>query len=263
MDLPLTVDPPDTLGFAKVSGLYGSGTWAAWALTIAASWIHIIFHDCRGKKKLDLNLWVYLLGLNVAAFDLIRHTRHLRQLYDAKSEDEPWQQEAASVGAALIVVIWGSFQAHLQLLVGRLTPNFSRRLSLCLGLLLPSASTIITGHYLGSCSYSLKELQENFWTFLFAFRFEEDIVKDVPALYWRGMESRSRGLTFLPWCGFLWLTVLRAIPWSMVWVAADAVATIYIFITSSVHFLELRGFSLIREWLSQAFTSFFAFKSVT
>ncbi|KAK0658051.1 hypothetical protein B0T16DRAFT_386481 [Cercophora newfieldiana] len=61
MDLPLTVDPPDSLGFAKVSGLYGPGTWAAWFLTVAASWIHIFFHSPRGKKKLDLNLWVYPL----------------------------------------------------------------------------------------------------------------------------------------------------------------------------------------------------------
>ncbi|KAH6677738.1 hypothetical protein B0J14DRAFT_636387 [Halenospora varia] len=117
LELSLSKSPPDLLGFSEVSGLYGPGTWAAWFLVIVASWLHLLYLLAEIEIKLDINMWAYLLGLNWAAVDLIRHSRHLSSQYYAGIGSEQWSKEAASVGAALTMVFWGSCGALAQLLL--------------------------------------------------------------------------------------------------------------------------------------------------
>lgn len=62
------------------------------------------------SQKLDVSLWVYLLALNWAAVDLIIHTRSIRLLYEANlaGEGDPWTRKAASIGATMTIVLWGT-----------------------------------------------------------------------------------------------------------------------------------------------------------
>ncbi|KAK5655541.1 hypothetical protein OQA88_5472 [Cercophora sp. LCS_1] len=117
-------NPPDLLGFAQVSGFYGPGAWAAWFIVVIASWVHILFHNQHGNRKLDVNLWIYLLVLNWAAIDLFIQGRSIGLLYNANltGEGDPWTQKAARVGAAMTVVFWGAFHGQTQLLVSAYGP---------------------------------------------------------------------------------------------------------------------------------------------
>jgi hypothetical protein len=64
LHLPVTAAPPDPLGIANVSGFYGPGSWAAWFLTGAASWLRIVRRD---ERNFDLNTWLFFAGTNWAA----------------------------------------------------------------------------------------------------------------------------------------------------------------------------------------------------
>lgn len=177
LKLVLNTEPPDLLGFSQVSGFYGPGAWAAWFLVIIASWVHLIYFLLGIKKTQgDLNVLVYLMGLNWAAIDLTRRKGHMITLY--RSENEDWYKDAASVGAAITMVFWGTFHASVQLWVcvihtNRVRKKYFPRVAYyrALGLFYPSMILIIT-------ILDLAPREENMI----------HVIEDsLPALYWKGM----------------------------------------------------------------------------
>ena len=180
--LPLSTQPPDHLGFANVSGFYGPGAWTGWFLTIAASWLHL-FRARDGGGGTETNLWTFLALLNWAAVDLIRHGHKLytldqRSLLPGEHKElrtTGWMKEAASTGAALNVVFWGSWHAFAQLLVSAALVWYGRRkiraraFVLCFGAVLPFVSLLVVTYYLAVAGGS------------------EEAFDVLPALYWEGM----------------------------------------------------------------------------
>ena len=101
--LQLNKSSPDPIGFGNVSGFYGPGAWSAWLLTSCASWYNLIYR----QTGFDANSWVYVIVLNGAAVDHLRHIHTMSALRVAS--DASWKTEAASVGSSLIVTWWGLF----------------------------------------------------------------------------------------------------------------------------------------------------------
>jgi len=164
----------------------------------------------ENKKKLDVNLFAYLLGLNWVAVDLIRHSLSLRNSSEAISDDKPWTQETASVGAGLTVVLWGCLHAQTQGFVAMLWKDRRRGMTLCLGLLLPAVSLINFGLCIpGSWKVML------YWgdalgseVGMDTYRHRQDIISQTPVLYWKGIPTHSLGLTeVLPITGVVPLVI--------------------------------------------------------
>jgi len=106
--IPAPATAPDPIGIAKISGRYGSGTWAAWFLTIMGAWLTIFR---ASEAKVDGNTWSYLIGTNWAAADLLRYVR-LVQLAPTDSER---MLLLGPYAAAFNITYWGLFHAVWQL----------------------------------------------------------------------------------------------------------------------------------------------------
>ncbi|KAK0658050.1 hypothetical protein B0T16DRAFT_71656 [Cercophora newfieldiana] len=144
----------------------------------------------------------------------------------------------------MTVVFWGSYHAQAQLLVSlrRWTTYSLRRFIICLGLLLPSASSVVASVHLSLWKDSAKE-----WFTkggLNLHHLEGEIVDIIPVLYWRGIESDDRCLALIFWSGFLWLLAMSTVVLWRVW-------TFFGPLLMPV----LRDFSRCREWLYRQFTS--------
>ncbi|OCK82609.1 hypothetical protein K432DRAFT_215740 [Lepidopterella palustris CBS 459.81] len=158
--LSISSTPPDLLGMSQVNGIYGPGSWAGWYITIVASWFRL---SVDPKGKLDPNTWTYLLGINWAAFDLLRHVHKFRQ------GGQDVNKELGTIGAAFTVLWWGSLHAFAQLWLAAYLESVQRGITLCFGLLMPVITLSVEIFSLGS---------------LFA---DETSSISVPALYYRGM----------------------------------------------------------------------------
>jgi hypothetical protein len=138
--LPVTTAPPDPLGITQVSGFYGPGAWAAWFLTIVASWVRIFR---KSKERVDLNTALFLLGTNWAAVDIFRSIHALQSLLPNQPEYElNFTKCMGSYGAAFAVVFLGAVHALLQipftiLLFGGMECMSRRLRTLVVGLVLP------------------------------------------------------------------------------------------------------------------------------
>ncbi|KAH6713403.1 hypothetical protein BKA61DRAFT_691251, partial [Leptodontidium sp. MPI-SDFR-AT-0119] len=108
MHLQLNTSSPDPIGFGNVSGFYGPGAWAAWFLTLCASWINILGY----KRGFDSSTFMYLIAINGSAIDILLHLRAMVTLKQAS--DPAWMKEAASVGAAFMLTWWGLCGAITQ-----------------------------------------------------------------------------------------------------------------------------------------------------
>jgi len=73
--LPTRPDAPDPLGIALIGGVYGPGTWSAWFINLAVSWKQIGHHG-----EMDPNTWLFLVGTNWAAVDVVKYTRAINVL---------------------------------------------------------------------------------------------------------------------------------------------------------------------------------------
>ncbi|PVH80533.1 hypothetical protein DL98DRAFT_532069 [Cadophora sp. DSE1049] len=163
MHLQLNTSSPDPIGFGNVSGFYGPGAWGAWFLTYCASWYSL----CAHKTGLNANTWFYVIALNGAAVD---HLRHLYALSALKFASDPgWIKEAASIGAAFTITWWGHCGILLQLfaipfLSAGSVPAFWHGFVLVIGTLVPALSTVTI-----------------YWLV------DDEIGAHIPALYWKGM----------------------------------------------------------------------------
>jgi hypothetical protein len=162
--LPTTPDDQDPLGISKISDFYDPGSWAGWFITIISAWLRVF---TSSEKKFDLNTWLFLLGTNRAAFDLLFGVLTIRKLaLESSTYDADLKNLLGSIGAAFLVTYWGVFHALLQYLVTYFTfdsPEVrSRRLWILeFGQILPWIA-------LSSC-LSIERT-------------------NVPALYWPGMD---------------------------------------------------------------------------
>lgn len=109
LSLPITSAPPDPRGIPRVSGFYGPGAWAAWSLTLAASWFRLPSH--HPQARFDLSTWIYLLGTDWAAFDLIYISCSLQTLKRSNASSEVFDAEIGSIGAAFSIAFWGTAHA--------------------------------------------------------------------------------------------------------------------------------------------------------
>jgi len=172
--LPVTTSPPDPLGISQVSGFYGPGAWAAWFLTIVASWVRIFR---KSEEKVDPNTALFLLGANWAAVDIFRSIHALLRLQSNQPEYElSFTKCMGNYGAAFTVVICGTLHALLQipftidLFVGM--KCMSRRLRiLVVGLVLPLIA--LTATAFGPVLTGLGGTAIDFF----------------PALYWKGTDN--------------------------------------------------------------------------
>ncbi|KAJ5170799.1 uncharacterized protein N7500_003582 [Penicillium coprophilum] len=163
--LPVTSEPPDVLGIGNVSGFYGPGSWAAWFISIVASWWRLLRVS---EERFDPNTWVFLLGTNWAAVGLFRGIRMAQSIpLDSLTYDAELGSLKGSIGAAFNVTFWGTFHCLMQYLLTMIlfdTPKTQRyRLwTLLLGMILPSLALM---H-----SAPIRTME-------------------VPALYWQAMHS--------------------------------------------------------------------------
>ncbi|KAF2833081.1 hypothetical protein CC86DRAFT_4765 [Ophiobolus disseminans] len=141
----------DVLGIAKVSGFYGPGNWAAWLLTIAASWI-AIWED--GHTQM-FHVVTHVLYTNWAAVDLLRQLRPMDQSKAVADSGHHGVSNHGPVAAAFNVTYWGLLQIGSQyvhvLLIPDWQPNAQRRrIILLLGQLLPSLAGAACLYYIHS-----------------------------------------------------------------------------------------------------------------
>ena len=101
LNLLITLAPPDRLGMSRVSGFHRPDAWAAWFLTLAASCLGLSSHP---RARFDLNTWIYLLGMDWAAVDLIHISRSLQTLKRSNASSEAFDVEMGSTGAAFSIV---------------------------------------------------------------------------------------------------------------------------------------------------------------
>jgi hypothetical protein len=165
----------DLIGLAKVSGFYGPGTWSGWFLTVCASWVRLF----RGKQKFDLNTWLYILGMNWAAIDLLRNLRELGNLRQAGAED--WMRDCATIGAAYTVVFWGLSHAICQFFVFFAKEHLQGLTTLAAGLLLPSISLTVAAS-------------------VFCFDTTAEINDIIPAVYYDGSKAGASGMHAMVLC---------------------------------------------------------------
>jgi hypothetical protein len=107
-DTQATTTGVDTFGVQGVSGFYGPGSWIAYTLTLATSWVAVI----RNDQSHNLHHIGYLLYVNWAAIDAIRHSA---QAFSEGTESGTRQLNAIeSRRAALLVSWWGVCHIALQ-----------------------------------------------------------------------------------------------------------------------------------------------------
>jgi hypothetical protein len=202
LHLLVTSNPPDPLGIAKVSGLYGPGGWAAWFLLGLASWLRILRKD---DDWFDLNTWLFLLFTNWAAIDVFRGIHALRSVPGPMGTETMVAaaiSKMGALGAALSIVFWGVFHVILQFaatwVMFRDEENQSKRFwTLLLGMVLPGASLLTAGLLL----YTL---------------LGEVIISQLPTMYWDGIAIHNHELLItmvMPFSGFLCLVLLYVIPY--------------------------------------------------
>ncbi|KAJ5788244.1 hypothetical protein N7457_003234 [Penicillium paradoxum] len=167
--LSVTTGPPDVLGIGNVSGFYGPGSWAAWFLSIVASWVRFI----RGsEERFDPNTWLFLLGTNWAAVGLLRGIRLAQGIpQDSPTYDADLNSMQGSIAAAFTITFWGTFHASIQYLVTMrycitMKTQRHRLWTLLLGMILPSIALL-------SSSGLIRTM-------------------NVPELYWQGMHGGAR-----------------------------------------------------------------------
>ncbi|KAI9048464.1 hypothetical protein LZ554_007299 [Drepanopeziza brunnea f. sp. 'monogermtubi'] len=162
-----TSAPDDPIGFAKVSGFYGPGAWAALFLTLCSSWLNLALH----KRGFDASICGYLIALNAAAID---HLNHLRRLSTLKAAaDASWMQEAASVGAAFTVTWWGLGGILAQVAT---SPFLYQRSSQRRLLLAQRVGGLVLGSLVPSIS-----IAAGIWLA------DRAAGASIPMLYWQGM----------------------------------------------------------------------------
>jgi hypothetical protein len=156
-----------------VSGFYGPGTWAAWFISIVASWWRIIRVS---EETFDPNTWLFLLGTNWAAVGLFRGIRMAQSIpHDSLTYDAELGSMKGSIGAAFIVTFWGTFHGLMQYLItmilfDNLKTQRYRLWTLFLGMILPSLALM-----------------------------HSDPIKTmgVPVLYWHAMHSGAYELNLV------------------------------------------------------------------
>ncbi|KAH6700672.1 hypothetical protein BKA61DRAFT_582636 [Leptodontidium sp. MPI-SDFR-AT-0119] len=178
--LNVTTSPPDPLGIENVSGIYGPGAWSAWFITGVAAWWRII---TRSEKKIDVNTWVFLFGINWSAVDVFRTVYKLRSISTSDDRAEI-NKHMGQFGAAFTVLFWGSFHVLFQIPATSAVFEYSkckrkRMATLIFGLVLPWIA-ILSSMYL-FCSFGGSQA---------AFG-------KLPALYWRGMDDTSHDIYFV------------------------------------------------------------------
>jgi hypothetical protein len=100
----------------QISGFYGPGAWAAWFITLMASWLPIR----RDDYSHNLHYISYALYMNWAAIDLLRQTKALRKIRSGAAEDSKDPVVIArdkAISASFAVLGIGVFHAYLQCLV--------------------------------------------------------------------------------------------------------------------------------------------------
>jgi hypothetical protein len=131
----------DPLGIKTVSGFYGPGSWIAYTLALATSWVAVI----RNDQSHNLHHIGYLLYVNWAAIDVIRLSFH-------KSLKEPdFSSEEVTVngplGAAFLVTWWGVAHTALQYAISYYAVDARKSRRRCalleLGILVPSAAGLL------------------------------------------------------------------------------------------------------------------------
>jgi hypothetical protein len=170
------------LGISQVSGYYEPGAWAAWFLTIVASWVRIIR---KSEKKFDPNIALFLLSMNWAAVDVFRDIQRLRTLpKDAPEYQQDFEKSMGSYAAGFTIVFWGTVHAMLQIpfIIACFEENEKRGRQriwiLAMALILPLVA--LTGTAVGPVSTSLDGHGTDFF----------------PALYWKGMANQRHSMMF-------------------------------------------------------------------
>jgi hypothetical protein len=178
--LHVTPSSPDILGISNISGVYGPGAWGAWFLTGVAAWYRIF---TQSEEKIDVNTWVFLLGINWSAMDVFRITHRMRTCSALENETE-FKALLGWFGAAFTVLFWGSFHAILQVPVTAMAFAYEDVLRLRMRILIGGLIMPFIG-LLASASLLYKLPDDNS-----AFQL-------LPALYYRGMDSTLHGFLFV------------------------------------------------------------------
>jgi len=111
MIIPRAIQPaPESM---QVSGFYGPGAWAAWVITMFASWIPLFQDD---NYTHNLHFIGYAMYTNWAAIDLIRHgiPASSQDQHHLSVQDRAWSNNFA---ASIAVIQLGVYQVVAQLLV--------------------------------------------------------------------------------------------------------------------------------------------------
>jgi hypothetical protein len=100
----------------EVTGFYGAGAWAAWVITLMASWIPILRKDYESNP----HYISYALYTNWATIDMFRQkpSTHALQSRSTEDPDEPLLVLREKVMAASFAVVGvGVVHAHMQYVV--------------------------------------------------------------------------------------------------------------------------------------------------
>jgi len=117
MIIPRAIQPaPESM---QVSGLYGPGNWAAWVITMFASWIPLL----QGDYTHNLHFIGYAMYTNWAAIDLIRHGLRPGSPNQRDLSDLDWAWLGNFVASVAVIQI-GVYQVVAQLLFGYLRLQF-------------------------------------------------------------------------------------------------------------------------------------------
>ena len=183
------------LGMNKVSGFYGPGAWAGWFLTVIASWIHLLK---RGPGSWsDPTAWTYILGINLAAVDLICQFRFLPESRVKEATGSQSWNRAGEVGAATVMIHWGLFHMVFQsyVLLGLYIDDIIRA----------PATVIAIGIVLPTCA-----LFTEFWLTagidvpaLFWASARNEVTKEQP--YWMAIAALSGAAIVPAGASFFWL----------------------------------------------------------
>ena len=189
-------NPGDPLGLSTVSGIYGPGNWGGWFITVCGSWIRVFSGE--SPAYVDMNLWAYLLYVNWAAIDLLRHSKKLGALRKVADPPSSCTGEEGAVGAAYTILYWGITTAIFQIAVLYVmlvvrsqkskTIHFQNKQiwDRYIGLLVPVASVIASG--LVSESYNRS-------AYPVGGIFERESRCGIPGIYWKGISYFWNPLT--------------------------------------------------------------------
>jgi hypothetical protein len=128
----------------QISGFYGPGAWAAWVITLIASWIPLL----QGDYTHNLHFIGYAIYTNWAAIDLIHHVSQVL-LHDQQNWSDADQARLDNIAASLAVLQIGICQMITQMCFftgqyrheesarPKLSPETRRRLVLIAGAVFP------------------------------------------------------------------------------------------------------------------------------